>query len=542
MTGFRTRQTTRQASTALIRGLYLLALLLPGLAAATPPALDVIDFQLRWRHQFQFAGYYAAVAQGYYREEGLDVRLHEGAPGKTPVNEVLAGRAQYGESNSELLYERLKGKPLIALAVIFQHSPSVLLARADAGVETAHDLIGKNVMLMNAQTDADFQAMFRREGIDPALINLQPSSYNIEDLVSGKVAAFNSYVTNEPFYLLQKNIDYRVISPNTYGIDFYSDILFTSETELHEHPERVEAFRRATLRGWRYAMDHPEEIIDLLLKQYKVNKSRAHLQFEAQAMRSLILPDLIEIGHMNPGRWQRMAEAFQELGMVNDTRAMAGFIYDPNPRVLVERLQKIIVMISLGVALTLLIILVLLASQRRLKREIQRRKVAEKEVHHLAFNDSLTGLPNRNSFIPYATQKLLSAKRNGECLALCYLDLNQFKQINDAHGHQAGDAILIHAAKAISAHIREADMAARMGGDEFVILLDGVRDNIDVEHLTAQICRAIALPLCWAEMQLRVSASLGVAFYPHDGEELDELMSKADSAMFMKKAAMLVLR
>lgn len=542
MTGFRTRQTTRQASTALIRGLYLLALLLPGLAAATPPALDVIDFQLRWRHQFQFAGYYAAVAQGYYREEGLDVRLHEGAPGKTPVNEVLAGRAQYGESNSELLYERLKGKPLIALAVIFQHSPSVLLARADAGVETAHDLIGKNVMLMNAQTDADFQAMFRREGIDPALINLQPSSYNIEDLVSGKVAAFNSYLTNEPFYLLQKNIDYRVISPNTYGIDFYSDILFTSETELHEHPERVEAFRRATLRGWRYAMDHPEEIIDLLLKQYKVNKSRAHLQFEAQAMRSLILPDLIEIGHMNPGRWQRMAEAFQELGMVNDTRAMAGFIYDPNPRVLVERLQKIIVMISLGVALTLLIILVLLASQRRLKREIQRRKVAEKEVHHLAFNDSLTGLPNRNSFIPYATQKLLSAKRNGECLALCYLDLNQFKQINDAHGHQAGDAILIHAAKAISAHIREADMAARMGGDEFVILLDGVRDNIDVEHLTTQICRAIALPLCWAEMQLRVSASLGVAFYPHDGEELDELMSKADSAMFMKKAAMLVLR
>ena len=543
MTGFCTRQATRHsAGTALIRGLCLLALLLPGLAAAAQPPLEVIDFQLRWKHQFQFAGYYAAIAQGYYREEGLDVRLHEGAPGKTPVDEVLAGRAQYAESNSELLYERLKGKPLVALAVIFQHSPSVLLARTDAGIETAHDLIGKSVMLMNAQTDADFQAMFRREGIDPALINLQPSSYNIEDLVTGKVAAFNSYVTNEPFYLLQNNIDYRVISPNTYGIDFYSDILFTSEAELQDHPERVEAFRRATLRGWRYAMDNPEEIIDLLLKQYQVKKSRAHLQYEAQAMRSLILPDLVEIGHMNPGRWQRMAEAFQELGMVNDTHAMAGFIYDPNPRALVERLQKIIVMISLGAALTLLVTLLLLASHRRLKREIQRRKVAEKEVHHLAFNDSLTGLPNRNSFIPYAKQKLLSAKRNGECLALCYLDLNQFKQINDAHGHQAGDAILIHAAKAISAHIREADMAARMGGDEFVILLDGVHDNIDVQHLTSQICRAIALPLCWGEMQLRVSASLGVAFYPQDGDELDELMSKADSAMFMKKAAMLVLR
>lgn len=545
-----TRQATRlSAGSALIRGLCLLVLYLPGLATSAQPssrndtpALQTIDFQLRWKHQFQFAGYYAAIAQGYYREEGLDVRLHEGAPGRTPVDEVLAGRAQYAESNSELLYERLKGKPLVALAVIFQHSPSVLLARADAGIETAHDLIGKNVMLMNAHTDADFQAMFRREGIDPALIQLQPSSYDIEDLVSGKVAAFNSYLTNEPFYLQQQRIDYRVISPNTYGIDFYSDILFTSEAELRENPERVEAFRRATLRGWRYAMDNPEEIIELLLEQYQVKKSRAHLQFEAKTMRGLILPDLIEIGHMNPGRWQRMAEAFNELGMVSDTRALEGFIYDPNPPSQVERLQKIIVMISIGAGLILLITLALLASQRRLRREIQRRQVAEEEVRNLAFHDSLTGLPNRNSFIPYAKQKLLSAKRNGECLALCYIDLNRFKQINDAHGHQAGDAILIHAAKAISAHIREADMAARMGGDEFVILLDGVHKDADIQRLSAQICRAIALPLRWADVQLQVGASLGVALYPRDGEELDELMSKADSAMFTQKTAMLVLR
>ena len=543
MTGFCTRQARRHsAGTALFRGLRLLALLLPGLAAAAQPPLEVIDFQLRWKHQFQFAGYYAAIAQGYYREEGLDVRLHEGAPGKTPVDEVLAGRAQYAESNSELLYERLKGKPLVALAVIFQHSPSVLLARTDAGIETAHDLIGKSVMLMNAQTDADFQAMFRREGIDPALINLQPSSYDIEDLVSGKVSAFNSYLTNEPFYLQQRGIDYRIISPNTYGIDFYSDILFTSEAEQREHPERVEAFRRATLRGWRYAMDNPEHIIDLLLKQYQVKKPRAHLQFEAKAMRALILPDLIEIGHMNPGRWQRMAEAFHELGMVRDTSALAGFIYDPNPPSKVERLQKIIALISIGAGLALLISLILLASQRRLRREIQRRQVAEEEVRNLAFNDSLTGLPNRNSFIPYAKQKLLSAKRSGECLALCYIDLNQFKQINDAYGHQAGDAILIHAAQAISAHIREADMAARMGGDEFVILLDGVQSDTDIQRLTSQICRAIALPLRWGGVHLQVSASLGIALYPQDGEELDELMPKADSAMFMQKAAMLMLR
>ncbi len=540
-----TRQTP-QALRILRHGLAAWSLLLLCLLSSAAPAdnapLQVIDFQLRWKHQFQFAGYYAAIAQGYYREEGLEVRLHQGAPGKTPVEEVLAGRAQYAESNSELLYERLNGQPLVALAAIFQHSPSVLLARADAGIRTVHDLLGKRVMLMNAQTDADFLTMFRREGMDAGRIQLQPSSYAIEDLASGKVDAFNSYLTNEPFFLQQQGIDYVVISPSTYGIDFYSDILFTSETELEEHPERAEAFRRASLRGWRYAMDHPDEIIELLITQYKVPKSRAHLQFEAQVMRSLILPELVEIGHMNPGRWQRMAEAFLEQGMVPNTAKLEGFSYDPNPPQQVKRLQRIILIISLGGGLALTVTLALLAIQRRLMREIRLRKQAEAEVRALAFNDNLTGLPNRNSFIPYAKQKLLGAKRSGEHLALCYIDLNKFKEINDRHGHQAGDAVLVHAAKAISSSIREADMAARMGGDEFVILLDGINSAADTERLTNLICHSIAQPLQWQGRTLRVTASLGIALYPHDGEELNELMAKADAAMFYKKAAMLVLR
>ncbi len=538
--------STRQSVRILQQGLCALLLALQCILASAAPAtnkeLQLIDFQLRWKHQFQFAGYYAAIAQGFYREEGLQVRLHEGAPGVTPVEEVLSGRAQYAESNSELLYERLHGKPLVALAAIFQHSPSVLLARADTGIRSAHDLLGKRVMLMSAQTDADFLAMFRSEGMDTANIQLQPSSYAIEDLASGKVDAFNSYLTNEPYLLQQLGIDYVVISPSTYGIDFYSDILFTSEQELTEHPERVAAFRRATLRGWHYAMDNPEEIIDLLLSQYQVPKSRAHLQFEAQVMRSLILPDLVEIGHMNPGRWQRMAEAFLEQGMVPDTSELAGFSYDPNPPGQVARLQKIIEMISLGAGLTLLIILALLAVQRRLRREINLRKQAEAEVRALAFTDSLTGLPNRNSFIPYAEQKLLSAKRSGEQLALCYIDLNKFKEINDCHGHDAGDAVLVHAAKAIGASIRESDMAARMGGDEFVILLDGINIAADTERLTELICHAIAQPLHWQGISLRVTASLGVARCPQVGEEINVLMSKADAAMFYKKTAMLVLR
>jgi diguanylate cyclase (GGDEF)-like protein/PAS domain S-box-containing protein len=300
--------------------------------AAPDPHADVVDLQLRWHHQFQFAGYYAAVEKGFYAAEGLQVRLHAGDPKHQPVPEVLAGRAQYAEGNSEVLYQRLRGKPLVALAAIFQHSPSVLLTLRDSGINSVHDLIGKKVMLMNMTEDADFLSMFSNEGFSLSQVNVMPSSYDLNDLISGKVDAFNSYTTNEPYYLRQRNIAYNIIDPRTYRIDFYSDVLFTTEAELHHRPERVEAMRRATLKGWQYAMDHPEEIIDLLISKYRVEKTRSHLAFEAAEMRKLIFPDLIEIGHMNPGRWQHMADTFVKAGLVEPGYSLDGFVYDASPK------------------------------------------------------------------------------------------------------------------------------------------------------------------------------------------------------------------
>ena len=156
---------------------------IPSVSAGTVEQGNVVDLQLRWHHQFQFAGYYAAVEKGFYREEGLDVRLHAGDPTHQPVQEVLSGHAQYAEGNSEVLFQRLKGKPIVALAAIFQHSPSVLLARQDSGIASVHDLIGKKVMLMNTADDADFLTMFLSEGVSLAQVRIIPSSYNLDDLV-----------------------------------------------------------------------------------------------------------------------------------------------------------------------------------------------------------------------------------------------------------------------------------------------------------------------------------------------------------------------
>ena len=334
---------------------FLVALLCPCFSTAA----ESIHFQLRWHHQFQFAGYYAALEKGYYKKAGLDVSIHNGTPEKMPVKEVLQGHAQYGVANSELLLERLRGAPLVALAAIYQHSASVLLARKETEILSPDDLIGKKVMMLGQYVDADFIAMFSNENLDIKDIHIIPSSFEIQDLIDGKVDAFNSYMSNEPYYLKQQGVEFTTLNPRNYGVDFYSDILFTTEDEIRHHPERVKAFRQASLEGWYYAMNHPQEIIDLLLNKYKVTKSRGHLEFEAEAMHSLILPDLMELGHMNPWRWRHMAETFVQAGMVENDHLLQGFIYTPNTGIAKEKLinyLKITVVIAIIISVIALIL------------------------------------------------------------------------------------------------------------------------------------------------------------------------------------------
>jgi len=286
-----------------------------------------ITLQLRWLHQFQFAGYYAAREKGFYRDAGFDVTINAGIPGRKPVNEVLAGSAQFGTANSEVLLRRLKGQPLVALTAIFQHSAMALLTKEVAKIYSPHDLRGRKVM---STGDAEILAMLRSEGVDPKEVSLQESSFDFNDLIRGKTDAFTSYLTNEPYFMNKKGVAFTILRPSTYGIDFYSDILFTTEKEIRENPDRVKRFREASLRGWQYAMQHPDEIIDLIRTEYGSKKTIEHLRFEANAMRQLVLPSGVELGHMNPGRWRHMADTFVREGMIDSGYSLQGFIYDPN--------------------------------------------------------------------------------------------------------------------------------------------------------------------------------------------------------------------
>ena len=318
---------------SLLARLLLLFYLLPAEVAAGNP-IETVTLKLKWEHQFQFAGYYAALEKGFYREAGIDVKFQPHGPGlKSPVEQVISGSAQYGVANSVLVKARLDGSPVVALASIFQRSPLVWLVRQDSDIHGPHDLVGKRVMYLPELQNSDLFAMLQVEGIPVSKIKLIPSSFDIQDLIDGRIDAFGAYTTSQPYTLREQGVPYRIIHPRNYGIDFYGDVLFTSESEIAEHPERAKAFRLASLKGWEYAMDHPDEIIDLIRMKYAPDKSRSFLEFEAEAMRELIMPDLVSIGHANPGRWRVIAERLVTLGLAsNNYDLLDGFIYDPSPR------------------------------------------------------------------------------------------------------------------------------------------------------------------------------------------------------------------
>ncbi|MBF0227189.1 MAG: GGDEF domain-containing protein [Desulfobacterales bacterium] len=168
-------------------------------------------------------------------------------------------------------------------------------------------------------------------------------------------------------------------------------------------------------------------------------------------------------------------------------------------------------------------------------RDVSERKKAEEKIAHIAMHDILTDLPNRNLFIDRMQQAISSAKRQKKQMALLYIDLDKFKPINDRLGHKAGDEALLVTARRLEHSVRANDTVARIGGDEFVIIIQDINTEHDVTIVAQKIINIICQPFSINDKECTLGVSIGIGIYPHDGDNLDQLMKNADSAMYHAK-------
>ncbi len=287
-----------------------------------------IKVQLKWFHSFQFAGYYAALDKGFYAEEGLEVTLKERDPKINPVYSVLNGDAEYGVADSGLLLDRIQGKPVVLLSQIFQHSPLVFITHKKSGLKTPFDLNGKQIMLDNkAKNDAPLISLLVNTLGSLDYVDFINHTYSLDDFLRKEVDALSAYSTSQPYQLEEQGIAINIIDPKNYGIDFYGDNIFTTEAEIRDNPERADKFIRASLKGWEYALNHKQEVIELIQKQYAPHFSKSKLEFEANKTAEMINYPEVPLGTVIPARFESIARAYEQAGVATPSINWMGFFY-----------------------------------------------------------------------------------------------------------------------------------------------------------------------------------------------------------------------
>lgn len=169
--------------------------------------------------------------------------------------------------------------------------------------------------------------------------------------------------------------------------------------------------------------------------------------------------------------------------------------------------------------------------------DVTDERVRQEELYRLAHYDQVTGLPNRHLFQDRVTQGLAQARRDHRTAAVLFMDLDNFKPVNDTYGHAVGDEVLRAVALRLLNSVRETDTVSRLGGDEFVVFLSLLRDEEGLALVTARLKSTLAPPVETSVGPLQVQASHGLAVFPRDGDSLDELLMSADTKMYQNKAS-----
>ena len=296
-------------------------------ASHTSEKLEKVSLQLHWKYQFEFAGFIAAVEKGYYKDAGLNVTLKEYETGMNVEDTVIQGESEYGIYNSLSLLEYLRDKPLILVASYFKRAALVLVTSPD--IKSPKDLVGKKIMTSTKEDFIlNFQPYFDKYGVSVDDVELVPNTYNIDAFAKGEVSALSAFISNELNKLDERGVAYNVLNPSDDNLFVLQLELITSKAEAQNHPERVKAFRDASLKGWKYALSHKEELADIIFKKYNSTVSKKAMLQEAEGVEKLILPYTYSIGSIDKNFLHKQFAMFKKYYKVGLDKKLDPFIFD----------------------------------------------------------------------------------------------------------------------------------------------------------------------------------------------------------------------
>ena len=275
---------------------------------------------LQWYPQAQFTGYYVALEKGFYRDEGLAMTILPGGPDRPVTDYLDSGQADFGTMFlSTAVQKRAQGVPLVNVGQIGQRSALLLITRKNSGIKSVDDLNGKKVALWMGDFQLQPRALFRERHLDVTVV---PQTSSMTLFLRGGVDAASAMWYNEYHTLLASGLDEDDIQPfffHDLGYDFPEDGIYCLEKLWLSEPEICRAVVRASLKGWRWAFDHPEEALDMVMKAMDENHvaaSRVHQRWMLLRMRDVIEGGGTKPPLLNPEAYAQVGKTLLDLGFI----------------------------------------------------------------------------------------------------------------------------------------------------------------------------------------------------------------------------------
>lgn len=293
-------------------------------SADSEEALVKVRLALNWYPEAEHGGYFAALTQGFYRQEGLDVEIIKGGPKAPVIPQVDNGQFEFGVYNADgLITARSKDAGVVAVMAPLQISPRAIMVHAASGITDFSEL--KNVTLATDNSQAYFA--FLRGKVPLEGVKIVPYQGNVASFLADPNFAQQAYVFSEPFVAEQEGGDPRSLLVADLGFNPYTSVLITSDKYLAEHSEVVQAMVAASRRGWQHYLERPDETNEYI-HGLNPEMSLDALAYGVDSLRPLVLDTVAKkegIGHMTLERWQTLAKQLEELGIAEPVDASQVF-------------------------------------------------------------------------------------------------------------------------------------------------------------------------------------------------------------------------